>query len=90
MKGLDGMQGPIYVGTGVFSEGKHYMDMMPRRSDLARPAIAGQNCAFAVAASDQKRTRKGNQRNRRSQSTGRHQSKYMLLKPLKELKVRSS
>lgn len=77
---------------GVFSEGMHFMDMMllPRRSDLARPATACQNCALAVAVSDRKRTRKGKQRKRRSQSTGRHQVKYMLLKPLKkELKVRS-
>lgn len=75
---------------GVFSEDMHFTDMMllPKRRNQARPATAGLSCAFAVAASDRKRTRKGKRRKRRSQSTGRHQSKYMLLKQLKkELKV---
>ncbi|KAK4336557.1 hypothetical protein RND71_044231 [Anisodus tanguticus] len=46
---------------GVFSEGMHFIDMMllPRRSDLARPAIAGLNCAFVVATSDRKTNKKG-------------------------------
>ncbi|KAK4336553.1 hypothetical protein RND71_044235 [Anisodus tanguticus] len=72
MKGLDGIQGLIYVGMGCVFEGMHFIDMMllPRRSDLARPAIAGLNCAFVVVASDRKQTRKGKQRKRRIQITG--------------------
>lgn len=79
---------------GVYSEGKHFMDMMllQRRRNLAGHAIAGQNyvAAAAAAAVDLERAVKEKQkkRGRRKQNTGRHQNKYMRLKQLKkELKV---
>jgi cellulose synthase A len=52
MKGLDGIQGPIYVGTGCCLEGRHCMVMMPpkQRSHRQGPATAGQSGAFAVSA----------------------------------------
>ncbi|KAL0369342.1 UNVERIFIED_CONTAM: Cellulose synthase A catalytic subunit [UDP-forming] [Sesamum calycinum] len=46
MKGLDGIQGPIYVGTGcVFRRQALYGYDAPRRQNLlAKHAIVGQNC----------------------------------------------
>lgn len=73
----------------VCSEGKHYMDSMLllRRSDLARLVTAGQSGAVCVVVLG--KAKKGNQRKiRRSRSTERRQSRYMLSKPLKKgLKV---
>lgn len=75
----------------VSSEGKHYTDLMLRlrRSDLARPATAGQSGAACVVVLGRKTEGKGKGRKIRSQSTEKRRSKYMLLKPLKKgLKVK--
>lgn len=77
---------------GVYSDGKPFMDMMPRqrRRNPIRLAIVGQNCSAAAVVVDPERTVKGKPRKRgkRSQNTGIHRNKSMHLKPLKkELKV---
>ena len=73
---------------GVFFGGKHFMVLMhlSRRSPLARPATVCQNGAVYVVGPEKTRNQ-SQRRRRRSQRTGKHQSRYMLLKILKELKV---
>ena len=74
---------------GVFSEGKHFMDMMhlPKRSHQAGPAIVGQDGAACVVVPGRRRMLKQRKR-KRNQNIGKHPSRFMLLKILKrELKV---
>lgn len=68
------------------SEGKHCMDTMPplRRSRPARRATAGRNGAVGVVVLGRTREEKRRKIRKRSQSTERHPSRYMLSKPLKK------
>ncbi len=75
----------------VFSEGKHFMDLMhlPRRRPSAKPVTAGQNGAACVVALERTKMGRQRRRKRRNLSTGKHQNRYMHLKILKrERKVR--
>lgn len=77
----------------VYSEGKHFMDLMllRRRSGPVKLAIVGRNYVAPAAVLGVKRTVKEKQREtqRRKQSRGIRQNKYMHLRRLKkELKVR--
>ncbi|KAK6125740.1 hypothetical protein DH2020_040514 [Rehmannia glutinosa] len=85
MKGLDGLQGPIYVGTGcVFRRQALYgFDAPAKRSHLARLVTAGLGgvvCVVVLGRTGKEKRRKI----RRNRSTERRQSKYTLLKPLKK------
>jgi hypothetical protein len=73
---------------GVFFGSKHSMVMMhlSRRNPLGRLATVCQNGAI-YGVGPEKTRNQSQRRRRRSQRTGKHQSRYMPLKILKELKV---
>lgn len=81
-------KGQFMSGLGVFSEGKHFMDMMPpkRRSLQAKHATVCRSGAAAVAVGLE-RARTQSRKEIRKQRTGTLQSRYMHLKTLKKVLI---
>lgn len=90
MKGLDGLQGPIYVGTGcVFRRQALYGYDAPAKKKLpSKTCNCWPNGAVCAVLLGKAREEKRRKTRRRSQSSERHQGRYMHLRPLKKgLKV---
>ncbi|KAL0360395.1 UNVERIFIED_CONTAM: Cellulose synthase A catalytic subunit [UDP-forming] [Sesamum radiatum] len=70
MKGLDGIQGPIYVGTGcVFRRQALYGYDAPRRQNpLAKHAIVGQNGVAAALALEKNKKGKSKENKKKTKS----------------------
>ncbi|KAI3461973.1 hypothetical protein Pfo_018636 [Paulownia fortunei] len=86
MKGLDGLQGPIYVGTGcVFRRQALYGYDAPAKKKLPSKTC---NCwpKWCCLCRGSRKNKRGKTKKykKKNQSTEMLQSRYMLLKPLKK------